>query len=134
MCIFISGCTSETEDSQSLSTDVKNADQMAPSGEMPAGEMPSEMNGTKGEPGAGEMQTIDYASASATLGVTEDELTAALSASEGEMPDFDSAATTLGVTVEELMSALGMTGGAGGEMPQGGGGEPPEAMPTETST
>ncbi len=50
----------------------------------------------------------DLAAAAEQLGVTEDELAAALGeTSPGEPPDFDAAAETLGVTVEELEAALG---------------------------
>ncbi len=73
-----------------------------------------------GQPAQGENQPndqgrpqIDFASAAAELGVTEDALRAALGAPP---PDFDAAAAQLGVTV-----ALGI--------PQGGQGAPPNGAP-----
>ena len=61
---------------------------------------------------------IDFATAAAQLGVTEDALRAALGAPP---PDFDAAAAQLGVTVEDLIAALGIPVGD----PQGGQGAPP---------
>lgn len=77
-------------------------------------------DGTGGGPGG--QGGMDLASAAATLGVTEDELTAALGMDEeGGQMDLESAASQLGVTVEELREALGM-----GDMPEGGDMTPPE--------
>ncbi len=78
-----------------------------------------------GQPAQGENQPndqgrpqIDFASAAAELGVTEDALRAALGAPP---PDFDAAAAQLGVSFDELIAALGI--------PQGGQGAPPNGAP-----
>ncbi|MEJ6722697.1 YHYH protein [Ilumatobacter sp.] len=69
--------------------------------------------GGGGEDAAGaEGAAPDLSEAAATLGVTQQELQAALG---GPPPDFDAAAETLGVTVDELQAALPDPGGA----PQG---------------
>ena len=89
--------------------------------------------------GAGNGQTPDLASAAATLGITEQELMAALGPPP---PDFAAAAETLGISVEELQDALG--NGGEGSPPEGGpppaeGGQPPadgseeEAMNASTT-
>jgi hypothetical protein len=63
---------------------------------------------------------IDYASAAAALGVTEQQLRDALTTDEQKPPDLKTAASTLGVTEEALMNALGFKQGM-----QPGGGNPP---------
>ena len=67
--------------------------------------------GAAGDPGgpqggAGEAQAPDFAAAAAQLGVTEDELIAALGDPSQGPPDFEAAAAVLGVTVEALETAL----------------------------
>lgn len=64
----------------------------------------------------------DFAAAAATLGITEEELMAALGDDGQGPPDFAAAADILGITEESLMEALGIS--AGGP-PNGGGGQPP---------
>ena len=64
----------------------------------------------------------DLAAAAVKLGITEEELTAALG---GPPPNFAAAAQTLGITEAELMEALGI---AEGGMPSGGG-QPPTVTP-----
>jgi len=67
-----------------------------------------------GQPGApGEQQEMpDLAAAAAELGITEEELEAALGDPSLGSPDFAAAATELGVTEEALMEALGVSAGA----------------------
>lgn len=88
-----------------------------------------------GQPADGQNQTdeqgrpqIDFASAAAQLGVTEDALRAALGAPP---PDFDAAAAELGVTVDELIAALGLPAGGpnGGQGAPPNGGQPPAGAP-----
>ena len=109
------------------STNVSGNPSSAPSGTTDT-QTPADGQGSQppsGQSAPGENQTdgqgrpqIDFASAAAQLGVTEDALRAALGAPP---PDFDTAAAQLGVTVDELIAALGIpTGG-----PQGGQGAPP---------
>ena len=52
----------------------------------------------------------DLSEAAATLGVTVEELAAALG---GPPPDFEAAAETLGISVEELVAVLPGAPGAG---------------------
>ncbi len=66
---------------------------------------------------------IDFASAAAQLGVTEDALRAALGAPP---PDFTAAAAQLGVTKEALIAALGLPAGG----PPSGGGQGQQAPPS----
>ena len=77
----------------------------------PAGE-PQEIMGAPGtaleERGQPQM---DYSSAAATLGVTEEELQAALGEPGQAQKTFVDAAATLGVTEKELMEALGVLEG-----------------------
>jgi hypothetical protein len=62
--------------------------------------------------GPGEQQEMpDLAAAAAELGVTEEELEAALGDPEQGAPDFAAAAAELGVTEEALMEALGASAG-----------------------
>ena len=51
-------------------------------------------------------QMPDFAAAAATLGITEEELVAALGDASQGPPDFEAVAATLGITAEELESAL----------------------------
>ncbi len=69
----------------------------------------------------------DLAAAAEKLGVTEQELTAALGDTTQGPGDLAAAAQTLGVTEQELMDALGGQGGA----PQDG--EPPGAPPSSSA-
>ncbi len=94
-------------------------------GEMPAppadnGTMPAPPEGfTPGaRPAAPE---IDWAAAAASLGVTEEQLKAAVGDFEGGMFDMETAAATLGVTIEALQEALGLPSG----------GAPPQEAPPE---
>jgi hypothetical protein len=66
----------------------------------------------------GQQGAPDLAAAAAVLGVTEEELEAALG---GPPPDFAAAAAILGVTEEALMAALGVSGEG-----QPGGDQPPQ--------
>ena len=59
----------------------------------------------------GEPAAPDTAGAAATLGITEDELIAALGDAGQGAPDFAAAAATLGVTEDELSAALGVEAG-----------------------
>lgn len=63
----------------------------------------------------------DLVAAAAELGVTEEELEAALGEPGQAPPDFAAAATEFGVTEEVLMEALGVS--ASGS--PNGGGQPP---------
>ncbi len=65
----------------------------------------------------------DFAAAADTLGITEEELMAALGGEGQGPPDFAAAAEILGITEEALMEALGIS--AGGPPSGGGGGQPP---------
>ncbi len=85
-------------------------------GDQPAGGAP------QGNGGPGQM--LDYSAAAATLGISEDDLTAALGDANQGPPDFAAAAATLGVTEADLMDALGI---AEGGMPPGG--QPPTTSP-----
>lgn len=78
----------------------------------------------------GGQQKPDFATAAATLGVTEEALIAAMGEPGQGMPDLATVAATLGVTEEALMEALGISDGAG--MPPAGGqpgGPPPTNAP-----
>ena len=93
--------------------------------ETPKGDIPSEeMKGSGTLPEG--MGGPDIVSAAQKLGVTEDELIAALGdMGEGKQPDLESAASELGVSVEELEEALGFNK----EMPPGGAGGAPTGQP-----
>ena len=86
----------------------------------PGGAPQGTSDGQQQGPPGGQME-IDTAAAAATLGVTEDELIAALGDLDQGPPDFATAAVTLGVTEEALMEALGISGSPGGQ-PGGEGG------------
>lgn len=112
LCVTGAGCTSQEESSAVSLPDesITEGNEFTPGEEPPAapnGTVPSEM----GEPGHG-AGGMDFASAASTLGVTEEELMAALGdqGTEGGPMDLESAASALGVTVEELEAALGFTG------------------------
>lgn len=74
-------------------------------GSQPPSGQPAEGQNQGGQQGRPQ---IDFASAAAQLGVTEDALRTALGPPP---PDFDAAAAELGVTVEELIAALGLPAG-----------------------
>ncbi|NLE26705.1 MAG: hypothetical protein GX625_15460 [Clostridiaceae bacterium] len=84
--------------------------------------------GNRTGPEQGGRPQMDLASAAAALGVTEEELRAALGEQGQGQNNFAAAAATLGVTEEELMEALGVPEGMGeGGMPGGmENGTPPE--------
>ncbi|UUX93353.1 hypothetical protein [Methanoplanus endosymbiosus] len=105
LCLFSCGCTSQSE-----GTATENQAEiiaLPPSGANP------EMAGAGTQRGMGmseegRVEPVDLALAAETLGVTEDQLAAALGDRvEGEEIDLESAASELGVTVEELQEALG---------------------------
>ncbi len=83
-------------------------------------------NGTGPEQGG--RPQMDLASAAAALGVTEEELQAALGEPGQGQKTFVDAAATLGVTEKELMEALRVPEGMGGGRMPGGmeNGTPPE--------
>lgn len=127
LCMFTCGCTAQ-EGSPSGDT-AASSDQNFNPGDMPEGDgnmTPPEGGGPGGRGGG-----MDLAAAAEALGVTEDELTAALgTGEEGGRMDLESAASQLGVTVEELQEALGFGEMPEGEMPEG---ERPEGgMPDGT--
>jgi hypothetical protein len=68
---------------------------------------------------------IDWATAAAKLGVTEQQLRAALGDSSQGPPDFAAAAKQLGVSEQALMEALGFPQGT----PPPGGFSPPSPTP-----
>ena len=114
LCILTCGCTAQ--DGTSNRDTAEPGSQEFNPGEMSAGD--GNMTAPQGGGGPGGMgRGMDLAAAAEALGVTEDELSAALGTGEesGEPMDLESAAATLGVTVEELQDALGM-----GDMPKGG--------------
>lgn len=124
LCIFSCGCTSRDGSSQTTAQNTGNPTtgsektpgmQAAGDGNMTAPQ------GERGGPG-GMSGQMDLAAAAEELGVTGDELTAALALTEeGDRMDLTAAADELGVTVEELQDALGMGGMPDGTPP----GEPP---------
>ncbi|MEK7991537.1 MAG: DUF1566 domain-containing protein, partial [Thiotrichaceae bacterium] len=67
-------------------------------------------DGDMGQPGGGgdAGSPPDTAAAAEQLGVTEEDLLAALGDPSQGAPDFEAAATTLGVSVEDLQAALGV--------------------------
>lgn len=96
------GCTGTTVESQ------------------PAGEPQEDTGAPRANGTAPELPPMDYAPAAATLGVTEEELRAALGEPGQGQKTFAGAAATLGVTEKELMEALGVPEGMGeGGMPRG---------------
>ena len=98
-----------------------NASDTAPALEFNGGDQPAG-GAPQGSGGPGQM--LDYAAAAAALGMSEDDLTAALGDAVQGPPDFAAAAATLGVTEADLMDALGI---AEGGMPPGG--QPPTNTP-----
>ena len=69
--------------------------------------------GASGPEGGADQQGPDLAAAASELGVTEEELAAALGdTGPGEAPDLEAASETLGITVEELEAALGPVPGS----------------------
>lgn len=140
MCIFACGCTDQDGSSDNGADSNAGQGGDTGTGDMPAGDgNMTAPDGTGGGPGG--QGGMDLASAATTLGVTEDELSAALGMDEeGGQMDLDAAASELGVTVEELQDALGtgdMPEGEmeGGERPEGGGNmtAPDGTPPGETS-
>jgi len=127
LCVTGAGCTSQEETAESMPAEsIVDENKFTPGEEplaTPDGAVPVEM-GEPGMPpeGMGEAGRgaggMDFASAASTLGVTEEELMAALGTEGGPM-DLVSAASALGITVEELEEALGFSG----EMPPQG--QPP---------
>ena len=125
LCLIAGGCTSQTESTSDVMTteDVViekpeiTAEKMPP-GEMSAEGMPAE---GMGETGGAVRGGPDLTAAAETLGVTVEELEAALGdMDESGQVDLDTAAATLGITVEELEAALGPSGDMPpGAMPQG---------------
>lgn len=89
-------------------------------GEVPASSAPGGAGaGGQGGPGSGQSGNqpggqLDYASAAATLGISETDLRAVLSTSNGGRPDLQTAATTLGVSAQALAEALGLPARNGG--------------------
>jgi hypothetical protein len=128
--VLIAGCSGNEAESVQETQAVEPADtenveeQAAPPAEEAPANAPGQ--GEPGERGFGFGQ-LDLAAAAEQLGVSEEELTAALGDLGQGMPDFEAAATQLGVTVEELYAALGFPEGfAPGEGGPGGPqGEPP---------
>jgi hypothetical protein len=80
--------------------------------------------------------SLDFTSAAAKLGISEEQLREAFNNSGQGMPDLTKAAETLGITEEALREALGFPEGGQG-VPGGGpgpGGTPPTDLPAPTST
>lgn len=116
IAISLSGCTEQTgaEDTESPSqqeTTVDSTPELPVENDvLPEPEMDSELDGQPG--GSGEQQEMpDLAAAATELGVTEEELEAALGEPGQTPPDFAAAAAELGVTEEALMEALGTSAG-----------------------
>jgi cytochrome c556 len=112
--VLVVGCSgNEAEPTQETQTvepaGTENVEEQAAP---PAEEAPANApgQGEPGERGFGFGQ-LDLAAAAEQLGVSEEELSAALGDLEQGMPDLEAAATQLGVTVEELSAALGFQGG-----------------------
>jgi hypothetical protein len=128
--VLLAGCSGgedepvqETQAVEPADTDNVEGQAAPPAENAPAN--PSEQ-GEPGGRGFGFGQP-DLAAAAEQLGVSEEELTAALGDLGQGMPDFEAAAAQLGVTVEELYAALGFPEGFA---PGGGGpGEPPGEPP-----
>ncbi len=125
LAISLSGCTEQTgaEDTESISQQETTADSTSElpveNDDRPEPEMDSEENAVRndeevdGQPGGpGEQQEMpDFAAAATELGVTGEELEAALGDPDQGAPDFAAAAAELGVTEEALMEALGASAG-----------------------
>jgi cytochrome c556 len=124
--VLLAGCSGgedepvqETQAVEPADTDNVEGQAAPPAENAPAN--PSEQ-GEPGGRGFGFGQP-DLAAAAEQLGVSEEELTAALGDLGQGMPDFEAAAAQLGVTVEELYAALGFQGRGtpGGRGPGGPG-------------
>jgi cytochrome c556 len=125
LAVLTAGCSggdaNAVQDTQSVepanadtnTQEVDVEEQQAP----PENAGPGQGPGEPGERGFGGGQ-FDLAAAAEQLGVTEEELTAALGDLSQGMPDLEAAAQQLGVTVDELTAALGFPGGG---MPGGRG-------------
>jgi hypothetical protein len=72
----------------------------------------------------GRAPQIDFTSAAAQLGVSEQALREALGDPSQGPPDFQAAAATLGVSVQNLIDSLGLPHGGSGQ-----GGLPPNNQP-----
>jgi hypothetical protein len=118
--MLIAGCSGGDESVQETQAvepaDTENVEgQAAPPAEEAPANAPGQ--GEPGERGFGFGQ-LDLAAAAEQLGVTEEQLSAALGDLSQGMPDLEAAAAQLGVTVEELSAVLGFQGGG---MPGGRG-------------
>lgn len=92
-------------------------EEQPPEGQLPVeGQLPDEGQAPTGPPPGGELpedqvaqgDMVDLADAAALLGITEDELIAALGDPEAGLPDFAATAELLGITEVELLAAMGM--------------------------
>ena len=135
IAISFSGCTEQTDTADAESTSqqettadstselpVENDDRPEPGLDSEGNEIGIDEE-VDGQPdGPGEQQEMpDLAAAADELGVTQEELEAALGDPGQGSPDFAAAAAELGVTEEVLMEALGVS--ASGS--PNGGGQPP---------
>jgi hypothetical protein len=113
---LIAGCSGGEDESVQETQAVEPADtdnveeQAAPPAEEAPANQPGQGQGEPGERGFG-LGQIDLAAAAEQLGVSEEELSAALGDLGQGMPDLEAAAAQLGVSVEELYAALGFQGG-----------------------
>lgn len=90
--------------------------------ESPSSDGTSAPQGTPGRTeDRGQGEEPDFTAAAEMLGITEEELMAALGDVGQARPNFAAAAEILGITEEELMEALGISVGG----PPNGGGQPP---------
>jgi hypothetical protein len=108
-------CVTDSSTTTNVGGDSSTASSTGPAeqGSQPPSGQPAQGQNQTGEQGRPQ---IDFVSAAAQLGVTEDALRAALGAPP---PDFDAAAAELGVTVEELIAALGIPAGGPPQPPAG---------------
>jgi hypothetical protein len=113
-CVTDSNTNSNVNGNPSPITAGDESNNQSPAGK----ESQSQPNGQQGQPADNQGRPqIDFVSAAAQLGVTEDALRAALGAPP---PDFTAAAAQLGVTEQALIDALGIPAGA---PPNGGQGQ-----------
>jgi hypothetical protein len=122
-CSSDTGATTVVQQPTQTAAPTTNATQTPPSNNN-VGQTPPSDNSTMPAPPEGGIQgerpampEIDYAAAAATLGVTEEQLKAALGDMEQGPTDIAAAAQQLGVSEDALREALGIP--AGGP-PQGG--------------
>jgi hypothetical protein len=138
VALSVAGCGSNTETTTAAQQFTPTITPTAPGIQTPPSTngvrlAPSADNGTMPAPPQGGVQgqrpampEIDYAAAAAKLGVTEEQLKAALGELEQGPFDIAAAAEKLGVTGDTLREALGLPSGG---QPQGG--PPPDgAAPT----